>query len=90
MALVTGGQPAFDLDFSSAGSDSVDLGDSKWQGGTSSDGAFYISLSGGLGVDGHVEIWGDEADPFGADAEAGGGGQYMIQLLTQGFRISPF
>ena len=47
-------------------------------------------MSGGLGVDGHVKIWSDEDDPFGADAEAGGGGQYMIQLLTQGFRISPF
>ena len=90
VALATGGQPAFDLDSSSAGSDSVDLGDSKVQGGTSRDGAFYISLSGGLGVDGHVEIWGDAADPFGADAEAGGGGQYTIQLLTEGFRISPF
>ena len=85
---VESGLPAFDLDTSQAGTDYADLGEGRYQGGTIRDGRFTFNMSGGLGVSGRTETWGD--GQFDQDPSPSGFGQFTLRLLVDGFRISPF
>jgi hypothetical protein len=52
------------------------------------DGQLYVSESGGLGTGGSVSVFGDGS--FDDDPPPPGIGQFTLQLLIEGFRISPF
>jgi outer membrane protein assembly factor BamB len=81
------GLPLFDLDTTQPGEDRASV-EGKIQGLAARDGNLYLSQSGGLGVAGGVSIWGDST--FDDDPAPAGIGQFTLQLLIEGFRISPF
>jgi hypothetical protein len=85
---ILGGLSDFDLDSTQAGTDETSLGEGKVVGLFVRDGNLYISESGGLGAAGSVSIWGDGT--FDDDPAPPGVGQFTLQLLIEGFRISPF
>ena len=85
---ILSGLPEFDLDASQPGQDSVSLGEGKVQGLFVRDGNLYVSESGGLGSTGNVSVFGDGT--FDDDPPPPGVGQFTLQLLIEGFRISPF
>ncbi len=85
---IESGQPLFDLDSTQAGQDEASVGESKVQGLFVRDGNLYVSESGGLGASGNVSVWGD--DTFDDDPAPPGVGQFTLQLLVEGFRVSPF
>ena len=81
------GLPVFDLDTSTAGLISTDLGEGK-AFLVARDGNVYVTESGGLGVSAELSVWGD-----GEFDDAGGGGGYggfNVAVRVDGFRISPF
>jgi hypothetical protein len=82
------GLPLFDLDTTQPGTSQTALGESKVQGLFVRDGNLYVSESGGLGGVGSVSVWGDNT--FDDDPAPAGIGQFTLQLLIEGFRISPF
>jgi hypothetical protein len=84
---VEGGLPGFDLDSTQAGEDYTSLGDTKAQGLFMRDGNLYVSESGGLAASGSVGVWGET---FRDEPAPAGFGQFTLQLLVEGFRISPF
>jgi Neisseria PilC beta-propeller domain len=85
---VLGGLPNFDLDTTQAGADEASLGQTKVQGLSVRDGNLYVSEGGGFGVEGKVAVYGDGT--FDDDPAPPGVGQFTLQLLVEGFRISPF
>ncbi len=85
---VLGGLPNFDLDSTQVGTDETSLGETKAQGLFVRDGNLYVSESGGLGTQGKVAMYGDGT--FDDDPAPPGIGQFTLQLLVEGFRISPF
>jgi hypothetical protein len=85
---IESGNPEFDLDSSQPGEDVVSLGEGKVQGLFVRDGNLYVSESGGLGSTGSVDVFGDGT--FDDDPRPPGIGQFTLQLLIEGFRISPF
>ena len=82
------GLPSFDLDTTQPGTSQTSLGDTKVQGLFVRDGNLYVSESGNLGTAGRVSVWGDNT--FDDDPAPPGIGQFTLQLLIEGFRISPF
>jgi hypothetical protein len=82
------GLPLFDLDTTQPGTTQTSLGDTKVQGLFVRDGNLYVSESGNLGGTGSVSVWGDNT--FDDDPAPSGIGQFTLQLLIEGFRISPF
>jgi hypothetical protein len=85
---VLSGLPLFDLDSTQVGTEQTSLGEGKVGGLAGRDGNLYLSESGGLGVAGSVGVWGDGT--FDDDPAPPGIGQFTLQLLIEGFRISPF
>lgn len=87
-ASIETGLPLFDLDTTQAGTEQTSLGDTKAQGLFMRDGNLYVTESGGLDRTGNVGVWGDNT--FDDDPAPAGVGQFTLQLLIEGFRISPF
>ncbi len=85
---IESGLAEFDLDSSQPGEDSVALGEGKVTGLFVRDGNTYVSESGGIGSEGSVSVYGDGT--FDDDPPPPGIGQFTLQLLIEGFRISPF
>jgi hypothetical protein len=85
---VQSGLPEFDLISTQPGEDVASLGEGKVQGLFVRDGQLYVSESGGLGTGGSVSVFGDGS--FDDDPPPPGIGQFTLQLLIEGFRISPF
>jgi hypothetical protein len=86
---VDGGLPLFDLDTSTAGdNEQVSLGETKVQGIFARDGNLYLSEAAGLGTTASVKTFGDNT--FDDDPAPAGVGQFTLQLLVEGFRLSPF
>jgi hypothetical protein len=84
---ILSGQAEVDLDGGGA-DESVAVSDSKITGLYARDGQLYVSKSGGLGSGaGSVTVYGD--GDFSDDINTGGSG-ITIQVLVDGFRISPF
>ncbi len=82
------GQPEVDLDGGGGTDTSVAIADSKITGLYARDGQMYVSNSGGLGSGaGSLTVYGD--GDFSDDVTTGGSG-ITIQVLVDGFRISPF
>ena len=50
--------------------------------------AFYVSESGGLRSSGSLTVYGD--GEFDDGPTGGGGGAFSIQVIIDGFRMSPF
>jgi PilY1 beta-propeller domain len=84
---VVSGQPEFDLDSTQPEEDQTKV-DNKIQGIFGRDGNLYVTESGGLGASGKVSVWGDNT--FDDDPAPPGVGQFTLQLLIEGFRVSPF
>lgn len=84
---VESGQPLFDLDSSQPEEDQTHV-DSKIEGLFVRDGNLYLSEAGGQETSGKVSVWGD--DTFDDDPAPPGVGQFTLQLLIEGFRVSPF
>ena len=84
---IQSGLPEFDLDTSTAGEISTDLGEGK---GFlfARDGNVYVTESGGLGVSAELSVWGD--GEFGVPPPPGGYGGFTVAVRVDGFRISPF
>jgi hypothetical protein len=82
------GLPLFDLDTTQPEDSQTSLGDTKVQQLFIRDGNLYVSESGGLGGTGSVSVWGDNT--FDDDPAPAGIGRFKLQLLVEGFRISPF
>jgi hypothetical protein len=81
---IVGGLPLFDLDSSTAGdNEQVSLGETKVQGMQVRDGNVYLEPT-----EGGVSVWGDNS--FDDDPAPAGVGQFTLQLLVEGFRLSPF
>jgi len=81
------GQAEVDLD-GGGPDESVAIANSKITGLYARDGHLYVSKSGGLGSGaGSLTVYGD--GDFSDDVSSGGGG-LTIQVLVDGFRISPF
>jgi hypothetical protein len=81
------GQAEVDLD-GGGPDESVAIANSKITGLYARDGHLYVSKSGGLGSgSGSTTVYGD--GDFSDDVSGGGGG-LTIQVLVDGFRISPF
>jgi hypothetical protein len=83
---IESGLPEFDLDTTQSGEEQTALGDIKVQGLTTRGRALNLGGAGGTG--GKFATWGpgtfeDEPAPSGI-------GQFTLQLLIEGFRISPF
>ncbi len=78
----------FDLDTTQTGVDQTSLGTTKAQGLFARDGNLYVSESGNLGAAASVGVWGDNT--FDDDPAPSGIGTFTLQLLVEGFRISPF
>ncbi len=77
-----------DLDGGGGNDESVAISNSKITGLYARDGQLYVSKSGGLGSGaGNVTVYGD--GDFSDDLSTGGSG-ITIQVLVDGFRISPF
>jgi hypothetical protein len=85
--LVESGMIDFDLDRDQPGVEQAPLGPGKAQAPHGSLGAVWIATSGREGY--KIERWGEE-DDFGDDPAPAGMGQFTLQLLVEGFRISPF
>jgi hypothetical protein len=83
---IFGGLAYADLDGTGV-SDNVDLGQSKVTGIYARGSNLYVSESGGLGSAGSLTVYGDGEFEDGA---AGGGAGFSIQVLVDGFRMSPF
>jgi len=84
-AGVTTGLGSFDLDPSTAGvQDSTDLGDGKVTGLFHRDEHLYVSKSGGVSTESETDVLG--GDEFPAPVVSAG----TIQVLVEGFRMSPF
>jgi len=81
------GQAEVDLD-GGGNDESVSVSDSKITGLYARDGHLYVSKSGGLGSGaGSLDVYG--SGDFSDDVQSGGSG-LTIQVLVDGFRISPF
>jgi len=77
-----------EVDLDGGGKDtSVDLGDGKVTGLYARGKNLYVSESGGLGSAGTLSVYGD--GDF-SDSMPAGGGSFSIQVLVDGFRMSPF
>jgi hypothetical protein len=78
-----------EVDLNGGGPDeSISIADSKITGLYAREGQMYVSKSGGLGSGaGNVTVYGD--GDFSDDVSTGGSG-ITIQVLVDGFRISPF
>ncbi len=85
---IVSGLAEFDLDTTQAGFEQTALGPTKAQGLFVRDGNLYVTESGGLSSKGSVGVWGDNT--FDDDPAPSGIGQFTLQLLVEGFRISPF
>ncbi|MGH9337235.1 MAG: hypothetical protein ACRD21_26105, partial [Vicinamibacteria bacterium] len=83
---ILSGQAEVDLD-GGGNDDQLNLGESKVTGLYARDGNLYVSESGGLGAGGSLSVYGD--GDFSDDVSTGGSG-VTIQVLVDGFRISPF
>jgi hypothetical protein len=79
---IESGLPLFDLDTSQPGEGQSALGEGKVQGLTSRGRTLNIAM------DRKTANWG--ADNFDDDPAPPGMGQFTLQLLVEGFRISPF
>ena len=84
---VFSGQAEVDLD-GGANDESVDLGRSKVTGLYARGNELYVSESGGLGTAGSLSVYGD--GDFSDDLPSSGGGSYLVQVLVDYFRMSPF
>ena len=82
---IFGGLAYVDLDGTGV-DDNVDLGQSKVTGIYARGSNLYVSESGGLGSAGNLTVYGDGEFE---DGPTGGGG-FSIQVLVDGFRMSPF
>ena len=82
---IFGGLAYVDLDGTGVG-DNVDLGQSKVTGIYARGSNLYVSESGGLSSSGSLTVYGDGEFE---DGPAGTGG-FSIQVLVDGFRMSPF
>ena len=80
------GQAEVDLDGGGV-DESVAVTNSKITGLYARDGHLYVARSGGLGTSGGLTVYGD--GDFSDDVTTGGSGN-TIQVLVDGFRISPF
>jgi hypothetical protein len=80
------GQAEVDLD-GGGPDESVAVTNSKITGLYARDGHLYVARSGGLGTSGGLTVYGD--GDFSDDVTSGGSGN-TIQVLVDGFRISPF
>jgi Tfp pilus tip-associated adhesin PilY1 len=84
-AGVTKGLGSFDLDLNTGGvQDEVDLGEGKVTSLFHRDEHLYVSKSGGINSDASTDVLG--SDEFPAPGIAAG----TIQILVDGFRMSPF
>jgi len=84
-AAVNGGLGVYDLDPSTAAVDSsMDLGDGKVTGLYHRDEHLYVSKSGGVGTESQTDVLG--SDTFPSPMVSAG----SIQVLVDGFRMSPF
>jgi hypothetical protein len=84
-ATVTKGLGSFDLDPSTAGvQDQTDLGEGKVTSLFHRDEHLYVSKSGGVNTDAETQVLG--SDEFPAPGITAG----TIQILVDGFRMSPF
>jgi hypothetical protein len=79
---IESGLPLFDLDLSQPGSEQAALGEGKVQGLTT--GGRTLNMT----MDRRTANWGN--DSFDDDPAPPGLGQFTLQLLVEGFRISPF
>jgi hypothetical protein len=84
---VASGLAEFDLDTSTTGDVSTDLGEGK-AFLFSRDRNVYVTRSGGLGVSADVSVWGDGS--FDDEPPAGGYDGFAVAVQVEGFRISPF
>lgn len=82
---IESGLPQFDLDTTQAGSEQTPLGDIKVQDLIISDGNVYTAGSNRSGAE--FGVWGDGSFD---DDPAPEGIRFTLQLLVEGFRISPF
>jgi hypothetical protein len=80
------GQAEVDLD-GGGPDEGVAISNSKITGLYARDGHLYVSKSGGLGGAGSLSVYGD--GDFSDDVSTGGSG-VTIQVLVDGFRVSPF
>ncbi len=85
---VLSGSAEFDLDRTQDRMEKTSLGTGKVAGMFGRDGNLYVSESGGLGAAGNVAQWG--LNEYDDDPAPPGVGQFTLQLLIEGFRISPF
>ena len=77
-----------EVDFDGGGNDeSIDLGEGKVTGLYARGNNLYVSESGGLGSEGSLSAYGD--GDF-SDEAAAGGANFAVQILVNGFRLSPF
>jgi hypothetical protein len=83
-ATVTGGLGAFDLDGDLTGDTSVDLGAGKVAGLFHRDEHLYVSKSGSVGMSSETEVRGKDEFPMPMP------GVGNVQVLVEGFRLSPF
>lgn len=83
---ITDGQPFADLDGTGTG-ENVDLGSGKVTGLYARGKNLYVSESGGLDSSGSLSVYGDGGFE---DELPSGGGSFSIQVLVDGFRMSPF
>ncbi|GMR21828.1 MAG: hypothetical protein BMS9Abin37_0145 [Acidobacteriota bacterium] len=83
---IFGGLAYVDLDGTGIG-DNVDLGQSKVAGIYARGSNLYVSETGGLGSSGTLSVYGDGEFE---DGPTGSGGGFSIQVMIDGFRMSPF
>lgn len=84
---ITDGLAFADLDGTGV-SENVDLGEGKVTGLYARGKNLYVSESGGLGSSGSLSVYGD--GQFEDGLPGGGGGSFSIQVMVDGFRMSPF
>jgi hypothetical protein len=85
---VSSGLGTFDLDPTTGGEESMDLGKGKATGLFFRDNQLYVSRSGGFGVQGDTLVIGEGGPQDMNDMVPGFGG--TVQVLVRGFRMSPF
>ena len=81
------GLPEFDLDTTQTGTEQTPLGEGKVSTLAAADGNLYLNTA-AMGMGGKMAMWGDGT--FDDDPAPPGIGQFTLQLLIEGFRISPF
>ncbi len=84
---IESGLAQFDLDTSSAGEVSTDLGEGK-AFLVARDANVFVTRSGGLGISADVSVWGD--GQFDDEPPRGGYDGFTVAVQVDGFRISPF